>query len=274
MQADEWCTTSTMLQSQSLSAARHASSHLTGYGSQASVALCNIDCHCHHLTALPPDLGVQVFGDKTTQSKLYDEAIQPVVSEVLAGFNCTIFAYGQTGTGTQCPVGSCHMQSAAAVPPTWCLRVPPALCYPLAIHHVTVRPGKTYTMEGGMRDSSDGSKLSDVAGVIPRAINQIFEHVGRIGGDLNTVKCSFLELYNEEATDLLASSEWLHMSEVRPRRNSPHMLLRRKPAGEWHTCNSILTQHGTLCAEEGVKLTIQQDLSQGGDSVQVSTVWC
>ena len=25
-----------------------------------------------------------------------------------------------------------------------------------------------------------------------------------------------------------------------------------------------------LCAEEGVKLTIQQDLSQGGDSVQVS----
>jgi Kinesin motor domain len=68
--------------------------------------------------------------------------------------------------------------------------------------------GKTYTMEGGLRDSSDGSKLSDVAGVIPRAINQIFEHVGRIGGDLNTVKCSFLELYNEEATDLLASSKW------------------------------------------------------------------
>jgi Kinesin motor domain len=44
-----------------------------------------------------------VFGDKTTQSKLYDEAIQPVVREVLAGFNCTIFAYGQTGTGAQCP---------------------------------------------------------------------------------------------------------------------------------------------------------------------------
>lgn len=46
---------------------------------------------------------MQVFGDRTTQSKLYDEAIQPVVREVLAGFNCTIFAYGQTGTGSQCP---------------------------------------------------------------------------------------------------------------------------------------------------------------------------
>lgn len=58
-----------------------------------------------------------------------------------------------------------------------------------------------------MRDSVDGSELSDAAGVIPRAINQIFEHVRSIGGDLNTVKCSFLELYNEEATDLLATGE-------------------------------------------------------------------
>ncbi len=55
-----------------------------------------------------------------------------------------------------------------------------------------------------MRDSVDGSALSLAAGVIPRAINQIFEHVKGIGGDLNTVKCSFLELYNEETTDLLA----------------------------------------------------------------------
>ena len=124
-----------------------------------------------------------------------------------------------------------------------------------------------------MRDSSDGSKLSEVAGVIPRAINQIFEHVGRIGGDLNTVKCSFLELYNEEATDLLASSKQLQMSAVGPGYNSLHIVLRRKPAGLWHTCHSVLTQYRTLCAEEGVKLTIQQDLSQGGDSVQVSTVW-
>lgn len=54
-----------------------------------------------------------------------------------------------------------------------------------------------------MRDSAEGSNLSEAAGVIPRAINQIFDHIGKMGGDLNTVKCSFLELYNEEATDLL-----------------------------------------------------------------------
>ena len=30
---------------------------------------------------------------------MYDHAVAPIVDEVLEGFNCTIFAYGQTGTG-------------------------------------------------------------------------------------------------------------------------------------------------------------------------------
>ena len=41
------------------------------------------------------------------------------------------------------------------------------------------------------------------AGVIPRAIHQIFSHLDSINSEY-TVKCSFLELYNEETTDLLA----------------------------------------------------------------------
>lgn len=70
------------------------------------------------------------------------------MEEVLEGFNCTIFAYGQTGTG------------------------------------------KTYTMEGGDRDSADGHDLSDVAGVIPRAIHQIFTTLD--GNDSEyTVKCRY-----------------------------------------------------------------------------------
>lgn len=57
-------------------------------------------------------------------------------------------------------------------------------------------------MEGGDRKSTDGKDLSAEAGVIPRAINQIFQHLDSINSDY-TVKCSFLELYNEETTDLL-----------------------------------------------------------------------
>ncbi|KAJ6969356.1 125 kDa kinesin-related protein-like [Populus alba x Populus x berolinensis] len=42
---------------------------------------------------------LQVFGPTSRQKELFDEAISPIVNEVLEGYNCTIFAYGQTGTG-------------------------------------------------------------------------------------------------------------------------------------------------------------------------------
>jgi hypothetical protein len=42
---------------------------------------------------------MQVFDPDSGQAKLYRMAIKPIVEEVLEGFNCTIFAYGQTGTG-------------------------------------------------------------------------------------------------------------------------------------------------------------------------------
>lgn len=41
----------------------------------------------------------QVFGPNSLQKDLFDQAVVPIVNEVLEGFNCTIFAYGQTGTG-------------------------------------------------------------------------------------------------------------------------------------------------------------------------------
>jgi kinesin family protein 11 len=41
----------------------------------------------------------KVFGPASQQKDLYDQAICPIVFEVLEGYNCTIFAYGQTGTG-------------------------------------------------------------------------------------------------------------------------------------------------------------------------------
>ncbi|KAL4443980.1 hypothetical protein ABPG75_011717 [Micractinium tetrahymenae] len=98
----------------------------------------------------------KVFGPDTTQERLYSTAVSSIVTEVLEGFNCTIFAYGQTGTG------------------------------------------KTHTMTGDIAND-----LTAGAGVIPRAIHQIFSHLEGIASEYS-VKCSYLELYNEEITDLLA----------------------------------------------------------------------
>lgn len=81
---------------------------------------------------------------------------------MLRGYNCTIFAYGQTGTG------------------------------------------KTYTMSGDMNNTL--GLLSDSAGIIPRVLHSLF---GRLESDEaeSSVKCSFIELYNEELRDLLAFEE-------------------------------------------------------------------
>ena len=40
-----------------------------------------------------------VFGPEATQSMLYHDVVGPMLNEVLLGYNCTLFAYGQTGTG-------------------------------------------------------------------------------------------------------------------------------------------------------------------------------
>lgn len=40
-----------------------------------------------------------VFDDSATQEQVYRSVVADVVEEALQGFNCTVFAYGQTGTG-------------------------------------------------------------------------------------------------------------------------------------------------------------------------------
>ncbi len=54
------------------------------------------------LVTLPPtrtypfDL---VFGPEADQAMIYHDVVSPMLEEVLQGYNCTLFAYGQTGTG-------------------------------------------------------------------------------------------------------------------------------------------------------------------------------
>lgn len=37
------------------------------------------------------------FGAQSTQEEVFESVARPIVEEALQGFNCTIFAYGQTG---------------------------------------------------------------------------------------------------------------------------------------------------------------------------------
>lgn len=60
----------------------------------------------------------KVFGMYSTQEQVFDQVVSPIVDEVLAGFNCTIFAYGQTGTGkTHTMEGNINCEENAGIVP-------------------------------------------------------------------------------------------------------------------------------------------------------------
>lgn len=63
--------------------------------------------------------------------------------------------------------------------------------------------GKTYTMTGD--EKLYNGELSDSAGIIPRVLFKLFETLELQNEDY-VVKCSFVELYNEELKDLLNDS--------------------------------------------------------------------
>ncbi|KAJ7343439.1 kinesin 2 [Mycena albidolilacea] len=102
-----------------------------------------------------------VFGPEADQALIYHEVVSPMLDEVVMGYNCTLFAYGQTGTG------------------------------------------KTYTMQGDLTPTPLGNP-SPNAGMIPRVLFRLFHHLESSASDYS-VKISYVELYNEELRDLLAT---------------------------------------------------------------------
>uniref|UniRef100_A0ACD5WX50 Uncharacterized protein n=1 Tax=Avena sativa TaxID=4498 RepID=A0ACD5WX50_AVESA len=121
----------------------------------------------------------KVFGPKSQQRAIYDHAVAPIVNDVLEGYNCTVFAFGQTGTG------------------------------------------KTYTMEGELMQQV--GELPASAGVMPRAVRHIFDMLEARKADYS-MKVTFLELYNEELTDLLASEDQSRFPEDRPKRSTVSLM--------------------------------------------------
>ncbi|OQR97637.1 kinesin-like protein [Achlya hypogyna] len=61
----------------------------------------------------------RVFGQYASQKDVFKGVVQSVVDEALAGFNCTVFAYGQTGTGKTHTIQgklSPHDENAGIIP--------------------------------------------------------------------------------------------------------------------------------------------------------------
>ncbi|KAL6650548.1 hypothetical protein ACP70R_009473 [Stipagrostis hirtigluma subsp. patula] len=106
----------------------------------------------------------------STQEDVFKLVGLPLVENCLSGFNSSIFAYGQTGSG------------------------------------------KTYTMWGPLSALSEDS-MSSERGLTPRVFEQLFfrikeEQIKHANRELTyNCVCSFLEIYNEQITDLLDPSQ-------------------------------------------------------------------
>ncbi|KAL1562158.1 TRAFAC class myosin-kinesin ATPase superfamily [Salvia divinorum] len=101
------------------------------------------------------------------QSDIFELVGAPLIENCLAGFNSSVFAYGQTGSG------------------------------------------KTYTIWG----ASNALLVENGQGLAPRVFHRLFERINEEQtkqADRNLVymcRCSFLEIYNEQITDLLDPSQ-------------------------------------------------------------------
>lgn len=128
-----------------------------------------------------------VCGPHTTQQQLFDRHILPLVEEVLEGFNCTIFAYGQTGTGKTYTMEGSWAKDLTSEPPT---------------------PSSGEKPTSSSADNRLCFSLPQGVGVIPRAVALIFQRMKLMDLE-SSLKVSFMEIYNEELNDLLQDSERL-----------------------------------------------------------------
>ncbi|ESQ37288.1 hypothetical protein EUTSA_v10002371mg [Eutrema salsugineum] len=108
---------------------------------------------------------------ESTQDEIFQLVGAPLVENCLAGFNSSVFAYGQTGSG------------------------------------------KTYTMWGPANGLLEEHLSGDQRGLTPRVFELLFariseEQVKHAERQLTyQCRCSFLEIYNEQITDLLDPSQ-------------------------------------------------------------------
>ncbi|KAI9501741.1 P-loop containing nucleoside triphosphate hydrolase protein [Coemansia spiralis] len=136
-----------------------------------------------------------VFGPKATQENIYDKIVSPILNEVMQGYNCTIFAYGQTGTGkTYTMEGDLDSSGVQGVSTPQVSRIPT----PASMAADSPPPLNT--------DPLITTRMSAQAGIIPRVLSNMFYALEKNSSEYY-VRVSYLELYNEELRDLLAGAD-------------------------------------------------------------------
>lgn len=145
-----------------------------------------------------------VFDWNSTQETVYNSVCRPIVEGVLGGYNGTIFAYGQTGTGKTYTMEGLGNRSSR--------RTASEIPAPGSVVKDSAEDTQTVTNSAAsaklklpaMRQQQQPASSQDESrGVIPRAFKHIFDHIAGQRDVQFLVRASYMEIYQEEIHDLL-----------------------------------------------------------------------
>ncbi|KAJ3195274.1 Kinesin-like protein kif21b [Irineochytrium annulatum] len=145
-----------------------------------------------------------VYSDDSCQGDIYDAEVAPLVDSFMEGFNVTLLAYGQSGSGKTFTMGTDPLGLLRTVQ-----MADQTFSEVLKTESLDPDDVNAPTMAEEITSPVDAHRLCQPdAGMIPRALYTIFDALGKdfVNGDTSSrteLRVSYLELHNEEWVDLL-----------------------------------------------------------------------
>lgn len=147
----------------------------------------------------------RVFGPDASQDAIYRDVGEPMIRDVLDGYNGCIFVYGQTGSGKTFTMMGAEAAAPLSSPATLINSSfngqAPASARSLAT------PSRYDPNAGGLFANPTFAFDGPNTGIIPRAVVDLFDRINKADAELEfEIKLFFVEIYMEHVRDLLEPS--------------------------------------------------------------------
>ena len=162
--------------------------------------------HSHHYT-------LQVFEEYASQEEVYEHALQEIPEKLINGFNCTVIAYGQTGTGKTHTMMGVNGGSDGLIQ-LW-KRESSLRAQEMMDSSRSLQGGPTSSVAPSIAESAiskddtvaakDNEEVNPEAeGMIPKVVAHVFKQMALASSSTEfIVRCSYVEIYLEKILDLL-----------------------------------------------------------------------
>lgn len=140
---------------------------------------------------------MQVFDEYASQQDVYNECLSDIPNKIMNGVDCTVLAYGQSGTGkTHTMMGKAEGAD-------------------LVIHSEAPADVSGEETPASPTQGQGALDHTQTAGMISRTVNHLFEEIRNQPKSVQClVRCSYVEIYVEKIYDLLQpSSKDIHLAE-------------------------------------------------------------